>query len=125
VAVYYCAHGLQAAAGLVDNGAQAAPLLPQCQDCRDLGLAGVERSTALDYEPKQSCGAMGCIPAPPTIPMGTTQNCSFQPINQVAFRCLVRWPGADAVHSAELSAGASEVARFGRLRMPETPQCAS
>jgi len=38
----------------------------------------------IDYEPKQSCGAMGCITVPPTIPMGTTQNCSFQPINQVA-----------------------------------------
>src|SRR5262249_44541474 len=24
----------------------------------------------IDYEPKQSCGAMGCITVPPTIPMG-------------------------------------------------------
>jgi hypothetical protein len=41
-------------------------------------------SQIVDYEPKQMCGAMGCVPVPPTIPMGTTENCSFQPLNQIA-----------------------------------------
>jgi hypothetical protein len=41
-------------------------------------------SQIVDYEPKQMCGAMGCMPVPPTIPMGTTENCNFQPINQIA-----------------------------------------
>ena len=41
-------------------------------------------SQIVDYEPKQICGAMGCMPVRPTIPMGTTENCNFQPINQIA-----------------------------------------
>jgi hypothetical protein len=41
-------------------------------------------SQIVDYEPKQICGAMGCMPVPPTIPMGTVENCNFQPLNQVA-----------------------------------------
>lgn len=41
-------------------------------------------SQIVDYEPKQMCGAMGCMPVPPTIPMGTVENCNFQPLNQVA-----------------------------------------
>lgn len=41
-------------------------------------------SQIVDYEPKQMCGAMGCMPVPPTIPLGTVENCTFQPVNQVA-----------------------------------------
>ena len=41
-------------------------------------------SQIVDYEPKQMCGAMGCMPVPPTIPMGTVENCNYQPLNQIA-----------------------------------------
>lgn len=38
----------------------------------------------VDYEPKQMCGPAGCLPVPPIIPMGTVENCNFQPVNQIA-----------------------------------------
>lgn len=41
------------------------------------------QSRIVDYEPKQICQVV-CLPVTPFIPMGTVENCNFQPLNQVA-----------------------------------------